>query len=323
MGGAVVPALCAAGHQVRAGMRRPDDRFARCVDAVDAVAFDLDDDASIAAAVADVDAVVFLVHGLDRHGFADWEVSTATRFATACRAAGVKRLVYLGGVVSTLRTPTGRVPSAPSAHLASRGATGRALSQAAPSTLELKAGVVVGAGGASFRLLRDVAVRAPFMVPAPFLAAQQQPIAIDDVVAAIVHAVSVADGSLNGSLDLPGPTTLASEAFLRLVCELCGVRARFVPVALPVDVIVMGLTQLTRADPAVVRALFSGADGADYVAVDVDGDNGDGLYARAPHLLRTPLRLAVQRALLHEAQRRDARAVVVDAVLGRLFAGRA
>ena len=104
VGTALVPALRVAfppegGHEVRAGMRKPQGDGA--------VFFDLDaddDGASCDAALADVDCVVFLVHGLDRKGFADWETATARRFAAACRRAGVRRLVYLGGVVPTHRT---------------------------------------------------------------------------------------------------------------------------------------------------------------------------------------------------------------------------
>lgn len=305
VGTALVPALVAAGHQVRAGMRRPT-----AASDAEVVAFDLDDEASIDAAVAGVDAVVYLVHGLDRVGFSQWESQSSSRFAAACRRAGVSRLVYLGGVVPTRRTFRGREPSLPSAHLASRLATGSALAGAAPHVLELRAGVIVGVGGGSFRMLRDVAARTPLIVRAPWLAAEQQPIGLDDVVAALVCAVAA---DVDGALDLPGPLTLTSEAFLRLVAEQLGNRVVFIDQPLDPSMIVRGIVQFTRADRAVVSALIDGADGADYVAVD------DGLYRVFPQLPRTPLRDAVRSALLAEEQTLRTRDVVVEALAHRVF----
>lgn len=309
VGTALVPRLRAAGYEVRAGMRQP-----RAMTGVESVRFDLDEEGSIDAAVAGCDAVVYLVHGLDRPGFASWEQATAERFARACRRAAVDRLVYLGGVVPTRRTFLGRTATVPSAHLQSRLATGAALRDAAPGSLELRAGVVVGAGGASFRMLRDVAARSPVIVRAPWLAAEQQPIALDDVCAAIVHAVG--DDSLTGALDVPGPTTLTSEALLRLVAALLGNRVVFVDAAVDPSLIARGIVRLTRADAAVIHAILDGADGADYVAKD------DGIYAVCPGLPRTPLKVAVRQALVGEEQSLDLTDIVVEALAHRVFRAR-
>ncbi len=312
VGRAVVPALLAAGHAVRAGLRRPPTSLEQAtagLAAAQVVRFDLDDEASLEPAVTGCDAVVYLVHGLDRPTFAEWELETATRFARACRLARVKRLVYLGGVVPTRRTFRGREPSSPSKHLKSRLQTGLALASASPHVLELRAGVIVGAGGASFRLLRDVAARSPLIVRAPWLTAEQQPIGLDDVTRALVRSVEI---DVDGALDLPGPVTLTSEAFLRLVAELLGNRVVFVDRALDTRVILEGLTRITRANPAVVMHILEGADGADYVARD------DGLYAHCPDLVRTPLRQAVRQALLDEERTLTTREVLFEGVVHRL-----
>ena len=243
VGTALVPALRVAfppegGHEVRAGMRKPQGDGA--------VFFDLDaddDGASCDAALADVDCVVFLVHGLDRKGFADWETATARRFAAACRRAGVRRLVYLGGVVPTHRTFLGRAPSSPSNHLRSRQETGAILATGVAHSLELRAGVIVGKGGASFRMMRDVAARAPVIVRAPWLASEQQPIGLDDVVTALVRAVAI---DVDGVLDLPGPTTLTSEAFLRMVAAQLHNRVVLLDHKVSAETILQGVVRITR-----------------------------------------------------------------------------
>ena len=304
VGQAVLGPLLSAGHEVRAGMRHPSGPGA--------VRFDLDDDATLAPALAGVDAALYLVHGLDRDGFSAWEEQAARAFAEACRAAGVRRVVYVGGVVPTHRTWSGRVPSIASRHLAARLATGRELRRAAPHVLELRAGVIVGAGGASFRMIRDVAARAPVIVRAPWLASEQQPIALSDVAAAVVRSL---DLDVDGALDLPGPTTLTSEAFLRLVAAQLGNHVHFIDRSLDASIIVAGIVRLTRADPRVVLAILEGADGADYVAAN------DGLYAVCPELPRTPLRDAVRAALIDEERTLRTRDVVVEALVHRV-AGR-
>lgn len=311
VGTALVPALRAAfpaaeGHEVRAGMRKPR---------VDGdVAFDLDDadevSASYDAALEGVDVVVFLVHGLDRKGFADWETATAARFAAACRRAKVRRLVYLGGVVPTRRTFRGRAPSSPSNHLRSRQQTGAILATGVPHALELRAGVIVGKGGASFRMMRDVAARVPVIVRAPWLASEQQPIGLDDVVAALVRAVTL---DTDGVLDLPGPTTLTSEAFLRMVAAQLHNRVVLLDRKLSVETILQGVVRITRADKAVVFAILDGADGADYVATD------DGLYAVCPDLPRTPLKDAIRKALIEEEATVSGAGVVVEDLVHRVF----
>ena len=218
----------------------------------------------------------------------------------------MKRVVYLGGVLPTRRTFAGRVSSSSSQHLRARVSTGRELKRAAPHVLELRAGVVVGGGGASFRMIRDVAARAPLLVPVPWLASEQQPIAVDDVAHALVRCLAI---DLDGDQDLPGPSTLTTEAFLRLTAGLLGNRVLFLDHQLDAKTLVEGIVRVTRADARVVRAILEGADGSDYVAVD------DGLYARCPDLPRTPLRDAVRAALLDEERTLKTHEVFAEALV--------
>jgi uncharacterized protein YbjT (DUF2867 family) len=306
VGRALCPALVAAGHSVRAGVRRVHAATA----GVQPVRFDLDDTATLAPALDGVDVVVWLVHGLQREDFGAWEARIAGRFADVARTAGLKRLVYLGGVAPTMLTSAGRLPAPPSRHLAARVQTGALLQAAAAQVLELRAGIVIGVGGASFRLLRDLAARAPVLVRTPWLASEQQPVALADVVAALVAFVDRDD---IGVLDVPGPTVITTEALVRRTAALLGRRVRFVDVGLPQALIVEAAARLTRADDNVIKGILGGVDAVDHVAMD------EGVFARLPGLPRTPLDAALRAALIDEERTLSPSTAAVEDALARLW----
>ncbi|MBM4280449.1 MAG: NAD-dependent epimerase/dehydratase family protein [Deltaproteobacteria bacterium] len=310
VGRALCPALVAAGHVVRAGARRPS---AATPGHGEPVRLDLNDDTTLRPALQGVDAVIWLVHGLQRASFASWEEAVAARFAAAARDTGLRRIVYLGGVLPTTLTAAGRVPAAPSEHLRARQRTGERLREAAPSVLELRAGIIVGGGGASFRLLRDLAVRAPVMVRVPWLAAEQQPVALTDVIAALVAVVG---RDATGVLDVPGPTIVTTEALLRRTAALLGRQVRFVDVRVPAALVVEAAARLTRADDNVVRGILGGVDAVDLVAP------GEGVFAAVPGLPRTPLDVALRDALVAEERSVGAATAAVEELLGLVWGHR-
>jgi uncharacterized protein YbjT (DUF2867 family) len=307
VGRALCPALLAAGHDVRAGVRRVDAAPAGCGAPV---RFDLDDDDTLVPALRDVDVVVWLVHGLQREDFGAWETRVAGHFADVARKAGLRRLVYLGGVAPTKLSPSGRAPAAPSSHIAARQETGALLQRAASKVLELRAGIVLGAGGASFRLLRDLAARAPLLVRTPWLSSEQQPVALADVVAALVAFV---DRDECGVLDVPGPTVITTEALVRRTAALLGRRVRFVDVDVPSSLIVEAAARLTRADDNIVKGILGGVAAVDHVAVD------EGVYAVLPSLLRTQLDVALRDALIAEERSLSPVTAAVEDALARLW----
>ena len=141
IGRRLVPFLRGRGHEVVRGVRRPTEVGDRRLD--------LDEPATLAPAVAGVEAAFYLVHGLARGpAYAAWEADVAARFARACRDAGVARIVYLGGVMPAAGAST---------HLAARAATGAALRSAGVAVVELRAGMIVASDSASFVLARDIA----------------------------------------------------------------------------------------------------------------------------------------------------------------------
>ncbi|MBI1948193.1 MAG: NAD(P)H-binding protein [Deltaproteobacteria bacterium] len=277
VGRALAPALARAGHDVVVGGRRPsapgvDGALVRC---------DLDDDASVRAALTGVEVAWFLVHGLRRPDYATWESAAAARFAAAARVAGVGRIVYLGGLV-----PAG----GSSAHLHSRLATGRALASAGIDVVELQAPVIIGVGGESWRLARDLAARSALLPAPPWLAARQQPVALADVVAALAAGPSLSPGVHA----LIGPELLSAREILERTAVLLGRRLRFVPVpAFPKSLAGRLAPLFTRADAEVARALAGGL-GLDLVAPQ------PGVFAHLPKVRRTSFDEAASLALHHD-----------------------
>jgi len=249
MGGHLYPLLKRAGWHVRCASRNADrarqQRPGRAW-----VELDLDRPATLAAALEGCDSAVYLVHSMGQGGdFESQERRAAEHFAAAAADAGLRRVVFLGGI-----EPQG----SPSRHLRSRLATGEILRAGAVPTVELRAGMIVGPGSESWNIVRDLAVRLPVMVLPRWLANTSEPVAVDDVVVAIGHALELpADQA--GCYDLPGPERLTSREILMRIARLNGTR----PLAISVPVVTPSLSShwirlVTRADYQVARQLVEG-----------------------------------------------------------------
>ena len=168
VGRALTDHLRARGHDVVALGRSPD--AAR--PGIRSITVDVADVDATTAALGGVDAAYYLVHSMAvGDGFRELDLQLATSFGQAAAAAGVARIIYLGGL--------GSAPE--SAHLASRHEVGQALTAAGVPTVELRAAVVFGAGGISFEMLRYLTERLPVMVCPRWVRTRIQPIALDDL----------------------------------------------------------------------------------------------------------------------------------------------
>ncbi len=280
--------------------------------------FDVDDERSVREALHGVDVAVWLVHGLKRSpslkaravasargvvrrarnaggrgDYASWETETAARFARNARDAGVKRIVYLGGIDPRTSNPGVDV----SRHLSARLATGEALRSAGVDVVELRAAMIVGAGSESWVLARDGAARLPAFLAPPWLASRTHPVALDDVVAALVAAVEGTDESYASSTieagiyDVPGPERLSGREVVERTLALLGRRAAFRDVPIfPRRLAAFLAPYVTRANPSIARELFRG------VGLDLLVD-GDGVFAHMPTHRRLSFDEAVLRAL--------------------------
>jgi uncharacterized protein YbjT (DUF2867 family) len=200
VGSALVPRLHAAGHEVRAFARDPARvRAAGVATTVEVVTGDAVTGAGLDAALDGMQVAYFLIHSMEgaADDFRHRDQRAAERFATAAQAAGVQRVVYLGGLV-----PVG---GATSDHLASRLEVEQALLEAAPDALALRASIVIGARSRSFRFLVRLVERLPVTLLPAWREYRTQPIDGRDVLSYLVAGATSAGVRGPMSLDIAGP----------------------------------------------------------------------------------------------------------------------
>ena len=214
VGAALVPQLQAAGHEVRGFARVPERVAAAGVLLDDVVVGDAVSGAGLERALDGIDAAYYLIHSMEttaNSAFADHERRSAERFATAARAAGVRRIVYLGGLVPQ----TGAV----SRHLASRLAVEQALLDAADEPIALRASIVVGARSRSFRFLVRLIERLPVLALPAWRTHRTQPIDGRDVLSFLVAAAD-APAALSGrSWDIAGPNVMTYQELIERIAD--------------------------------------------------------------------------------------------------------
>ena len=183
IGGRLVRALHERGFSVRCMARRPAEARARMHEDVEVVRGDVLEPASLAEALAGVETAYYLIHAMaSPREFAREEREGASNFARAAREAGVRRIVYLGGLGGE---------EALSPHLASRHEVGRLLRESGVQTLELRASVIIGSGSLSFELVRALVERLPVLITPRWVSQPTQPIAVGDVIRYLVAAADV------------------------------------------------------------------------------------------------------------------------------------
>ena len=222
VGSRLVPALLRRGHRVvAASSSRPaPERFGWGSD-VEPVQMDATDPAQVLAATADIDAVVYLVHGLSTRAFRDRDARAARNLRDAVNAHGIGRVVYLSGLV----------PDAPreelSPHIASRLEVEEILLESSAATLSLRAGVVIGAGSTSFEIIRQTASTLLVQPVPTWMHSKVQPIGVADVLRVLADAV---ESDAVGAVDIGGPEVVSYPELLRLYAEVARLPRLQVPV---------------------------------------------------------------------------------------------
>ena len=185
VGGELVPRLLREEYRVRVLVRDPGAvRDRPWSGRVEVARGDVLRPETLAPAMEGVEAAYYLVHAMAAgRGFHSRDVAGAENFGTAAREAGVKRIIYLGG----LGDPGTRL----SQHLRSRQLIGEVLRRSGVSVTEFRAAIIVGAGSVSFRLIRDLTDHLPIIICPIWVWTQVQPIAIDDVLSYLVSALRV------------------------------------------------------------------------------------------------------------------------------------
>ncbi|MEI5103138.1 SDR family oxidoreductase [Streptomyces sp. PmtG] len=235
IGGRLVPELLDAGHRVRCVARSPGKlRDHPWADRVEVVRGDVTDAASTRAALSGVDVAYYLVHALGTgRDFEATDLRAAHVFGERARAAGVRRIVYLGGL-----TPAGVPEDELSPHLRSRSAVGRALLDSGVPTTVLRAAVVIGSGSASFEMLRHLTERLPVMVTPRWVGTRVQPIAVRDVLRLLVGSARM-PADVSRAFDIGGPDVLTYRDMMLRYAAVAGLPRR---VIVPVPVLTPGLS---------------------------------------------------------------------------------
>ncbi|MGA5823331.1 SDR family oxidoreductase [Kitasatospora sp. NPDC094028] len=235
LGGRLVPELIARGHPVRCLVRRPDrlrDQPWRA-DA-DIAAGDVSRPESLAGVFDGIDVAYYLVHSLGTGpAFEATDRAAARAFGAAAAAAGVTRIVYLGGLV-----PAGVDEADLSPHLRSRAEVGRILRDSGVPTAELRAAVIIGSGSASFEMLRHLTERLPVMVTPRWVSTRIQPIAVRDVLHCLAGAADLPP-EVNRTFDIGGPDVLTYAQMMHRYARIAGLRRRLI---VPVPVLTPGLS---------------------------------------------------------------------------------
>ncbi|WP_375485632.1 NAD(P)H-binding protein [uncultured Jatrophihabitans sp.] len=250
VGRALVPALVEAGHDVRAMTRRPD----RYDGPGTPVAGDVDDPRSLDDALDGCDAAYYLVHSLDHRDFPRRDAAAARAFGDAAGAAGVRRIVYLGG----LGDPSDDL----SPHLRSRQECEGLLALGGVPVTTLRAGIVIGHRGASWEIIHNLVGKLPALLVPQWGRTLTQPIALADMVRYLVGVLAIEDRETY-TFQVGGADVLRYTDMLSRVSVIEGRTSIMLPVWLPFGTRPAALAAsealplLTGVDRHTVRALIA------------------------------------------------------------------
>jgi uncharacterized protein YbjT (DUF2867 family) len=220
VGGRLLHRLEASGHhRVRCLTRRPEALATRTGEDTEVVAGDVLDAASLRPALNGVEAAYYLIHSMETSTrFEALDRTAARNFARAARSAGVRRIIYLGGLGSGDRL---------SPHLASRQEVGAILGSSGVPTIELRASIVIGSGSASYELVRALVESLPVVIAPPWVETGAQPIAIEDLLDYLLAALAWEDAR-SAIFEIGGAEPVTYSQIIREYARQRGLRRRLV-----------------------------------------------------------------------------------------------
>jgi uncharacterized protein YbjT (DUF2867 family)/ligand-binding SRPBCC domain-containing protein len=295
------------GRAVRCMVRQPG-RLNTTAPTTEIAQGDCLDEASLDRALLGVQCAYYLVHSMGRGSdFADVDRRAAENFARAARRAGVRRIIYLGGLSDEA--------SSLSAHLKSRVETGEMLRASGVPVIEFRASVVIGAGSLSFEMIQALVERLPVMICPRWVDTPTQPIAIDDVLAYLEAALDTAE-DVEGIFEIGGPEVVSYGDMMRTFARVRGLHRLLLPVpVLTPHLSGLWLALVTPAQARVGRALVEGLKNSTVVRSTAARETF--------RIAAMPFKAAVVKALDEGAPtrlKRDIRTVVVDVPAAQAFA---
>ncbi len=207
VGSHLIPELLAAGHQVKAMTRHPESYDGEG----QAVGGDVANPDSLIAPLSGVDVAYYLIHSLDSNDFVARDAKAAKAFSAAAAAAGVQRIIYLGGL--------GDDGTDLSPHLKSRREVEHLLGSDGIPVTVLRAAVVIGAGGISWEMTRQLVDHLPAMLAPKWVYTRTQPIALADVIRYLVGVLDKPE-SAGKVYDIGGPDVLRYVDMMRRAADI-------------------------------------------------------------------------------------------------------
>ena len=284
VGGRLLPLLEARGLRVRCLTRHPGALRPRVGADTEVVAGDVSVPATLLPAFAGVTTAYYLVHSMGAAGhFVEDDRAAAEAFGAAARSAGVRRIVYLGGLGGGTEL---------SDHLASRQEVGRVLSASGVPVVEFRASIIIGSGSFSFEMVRALSERLPVMVTPRWVRTPAQPIAIEDVLAYLLAALD-APPEVQGVFEIGGADRTSYLGVMEEYSRQRGLRRLMIPVPfLTPTLSSLWLRLITPLYAPVGRALIEGVRNETVVR--------DDRALRVFNVKPRGLREAVRRALENE-----------------------
>jgi uncharacterized protein YbjT (DUF2867 family) len=224
VGGRLRVELERRGVALRCFVRRPEALQGRGARSTEIAAGDVLDQAAVARALAGIEAAYYLIHSMGAgNDFAARDRQAARIFGKAARAAGVRRIIYLGGL-------TGEAAGL-SEHLRSRQETGEILREAGVRVVEFQAAIILGSGSLSFEMIRALVERLPVMICPRWVGVETQPIAIEDAIAYLVAALDLPAWS-ERVYQIGGPDRITYGDLMREYARQRGLKRLLIPVPL-------------------------------------------------------------------------------------------
>ncbi len=284
IGGRLVPCLLKAGYRVRCMVRDADRLSASWSGDVEIVEADVLDASTLAAATEGVDTAYYLIHSLySGADYATRDREGAQNFGSACKAAGVDRIIYLGGI-----KPKGEHSSE---HLESRLETGDVLRASGVSVTEFRAAVIVGSGSLSFEMIRYLTERVPIMVCPAWVQTPTQPIAVRNVLQYLTQALE-RPASVGRIFEIGGQDVLAYRDMFDIYAQVRGLKRWIVEVPfVPPRLSAHWVGVITPINYKIARPLLDGLK-SEVVVTDFSAEE---VFDVEPIAYEAAVRLALQR----------------------------
>jgi uncharacterized protein YbjT (DUF2867 family) len=223
VGGLLVPQLLEKGYRVRCLVRDAAGLKGKRWKGVEVMIGDVSDYSSLVPALQGIDTAYYLVHSMEggEQGFEERDLYAAQNFGRAAQEAGVRRIIYLGGL--------GRDNDELSPHLRSRHDVGKQLRSWKVAVTEFRAGVIIGKGSVSYDLVRYLTERIPVLISPRWVSTLTQPIAIDDVLRYLVECLEI-PGTESHILEIGGEDIMSYGQMMLTYARVRGLQRWLVPV---------------------------------------------------------------------------------------------